>query len=114
MGITFLCNRIYPVQDRKAFLALLKKSLDDSLSMLNVGGRIAVITFHSLEDRIVKEEFKKRSSVAKVDKRIPLKADELEKPAYELLNRKPILASETELAANNRSHSAKLRIIKRV
>ncbi len=92
----------------------LQKGLQQALDMLGHGGIGCVITFHSLEDRIVKEEFKKRSSVAKVDKRIPLKADELEKPAYELLNRKPILASETELAANNRSHSAKLRIIKRV
>lgn len=92
----------------------LQKGLQQALDMLGHGGIGCVITFHSLEDRIVKEEFKKRSSVAKVDKRIPLKADELEKPAYELLNRKPILASKTELAANNRSHSAKLRIIKRV
>lgn len=92
----------------------LQNGLQQALDMLGHGGIGCVITFHSLEDRIVKEEFKKRSSVAKVDKRIPLKADELEKPAYELLNRKPILASETELAANNRSHSAKLRIIKRV
>ena len=92
----------------------LQNGLQQALDMLGHGGIGCVITFHSLEDRIVKEEFKKRSSVAKVDKRIPLKADELEKPAYELLNRKPILASEAELAANNRSHSAKLRIIKRV
>lgn len=92
----------------------LRICLNDALEMLNVDGRIAVISFHSLEDRIVKETFQKASSAPKIDKRIPLRADQIESAPYRLINKKPILANEQELNENNRSHSAKLRVIERV
>lgn len=88
--------------------------LEDALDMLEVSGRLAVISFQSLEDRIVKDTFASRSKGPKIDKRIPLLPDEIEEAPYRLINRKPILASEEELEENNRSHSAKLRIIERV
>ena len=92
----------------------LRICLKDALEMLNVGGRIAVISFHSLEDRIVKETFQSASSTPKIDKRIPLRADQIESAPYRCVNKKPILASQEELDENNRSHSAKLRVIERV
>lgn len=94
-------------------LSSLETGLSDGLSMLKKGGRAAVITFHSLEDRIVKEMFVERSSVEKVDKRIPLMPDQIKEADYQLLNKKPILPSDVENTENNRSHSAKLRGILR-
>ena len=88
--------------------------LEDALDMLEVHGRLAVISFQSLEDRIVKETFAARSKGPQIDKRIPLLPSEIEEAPYRLVNRKPILAGEEELEENNRSHSAKLRIIERV
>ncbi|MEG0177450.1 16S rRNA (cytosine(1402)-N(4))-methyltransferase RsmH [Anaerorhabdus sp.] len=95
-------------------LESLKQGLRDAVNMLSVGGRCAIITFHSLEDRIVKEIFNEFSTVEAVDKRIPLLPEQMETPSYKLVNKKPISASEDELAMNNRSHSAKLRVIERV
>lgn len=92
----------------------LEECLNDACECLNVQGRICVISFHSLEDRIVKDTFKRKSSVVDVDKRIPLKASEIKTADFVCVNRKPILACESELLENNRSHSAKLRIIERV
>ena len=88
--------------------------LQDAMDMLSVGGRLCVISFQSLEDRIVKEAFHERSTPKKVDKRIPMLPQDIETVDYRLVNRKPIIASEEELEENNRSHSAKLRIIERV
>lgn len=73
---------------------------------------MCVISFHSLEDRMVKEAFVRVSRPAKVDKRLPL-LDE-EEPCFNMISRKPITAAEAELRENNRSHSAKLRIIEKV
>ena len=88
--------------------------LEKACDCLNVNGRICVISFHSLEDRIVKDTFKRKSSAEDVDKRIPLKACEIRQADFRCVNRKPITAGEEERAANNRSHSAKLRILERV
>ena len=94
-------------------LSSLEIGLKDGLDMLKKGGRAAVITFHSLEDRIVKEMFVEHASVPKVDKRIPLRPDQIQEADYQLLNKKPILPSDSENEENNRSHSAKLRGIER-
>lgn len=88
--------------------------LVDALAMLEVGGRLSVISFQSLEDRIVKETFHKVSTPKQIDKRIPILPKDMEQAPYILINKKPILASGEELEVNNRSHSAKLRIIERV
>lgn len=95
-------------------LSELETVLEDALAMLKIGGRVAVISFHSLEDRIVKETFVRMSSQPKIDKRIPLLPGQLEEAPYRLVTKKPILAEEAELKENNRSHSAKLRVIERV
>ena len=94
-------------------LKVLEKVLPDAIDILNKGGRISVITFHSLEDRIVKKIFKKESEVDELVKGLPTIPDEF-KPKITLINKKPILPSEKELKENSRSKSAKLRIIERV
>lgn len=92
-------------------LEQLETVLHDGLTMLNPHGRMAVITFHSLEDRIVKEIFKEVAVAKKVNKRLPqVGTENLE---YQLVNRKPVLASSEELEMNNRAHSAKLRGIEK-
>lgn len=93
-------------------LPQLEKVLQKGLQMLNPdGGRMAVITFHSLEDRMVKKAFASVATPKKTDKRLPQTG--IEKLEYQLINRKPVLASSAELEANNRAHSAKLRGIER-
>jgi 16S rRNA (cytosine1402-N4)-methyltransferase len=83
--------------------------------MLNKGGRIVVITFHSLEDRIVKKTFKELSEINEFYKGLPEKDIPKEfQPKIMLVNKKPILPSEEELEENSRSKSAKLRIAERV
>ena len=94
-------------------LKVLEKVLPDAINMLNKGGRIAVITFHSLEDRIVKQIFKKYSETNEIFKGMPDIPD-MYKPKIKLINKKPILPSEEELKINSRSKSAKLRIIERI
>ena len=94
-------------------LAGLKEVLDSGIKMLKPGGRFCVITFHSLEDRIVKKAFEKVSKTEKVDKRIPLKEIEISQKEYQLVNKKPIIASDDELESNHRAHSSKLRILQR-
>ena len=94
-------------------LKVLEKVLPDAIEMLNKGGRISVITFHSLEDRIVKQIFKKYSEIDPIFKGMPDIPDEY-KPKIKLVNKKPILPSEEELKNNSRSKSAKLRIIERM
>lgn len=94
-------------------LDALEHMLEQSLDLLAPNGRCAVITFHSLEDRMVKTMFKEATSVPKIDKRLPITADQVPEAAYELVTRKPILPTEQELDENRRSHSAKLRVIER-
>ena len=96
-------------------LDVLQGVLPDAIEMLNKGGRMCVITFHSLEDRIVKQEFKRNSEVNSLVS--GLKEDEIPeefKPKLKLINKKPIEATERELKENSRSKSAKLRIVERV
>ena len=88
------------------------ESIQQAMDLLAIGGRISVITFHSLEDRLTKQLFKEASTV-EVPKGLPFIPDEL-KPKMELVNRKPILPSQEELEENNRSHSAKLRIAQKI
>lgn len=94
-------------------LKVLEGVLPDAIDALNVGGRICVITFHSLEDRIVKNIFKKYSEVDPLVKGLRDIPDAY-KPKIRLVNKKPILPSEKELEENSRSRSAKLRIIERI
>lgn len=94
-------------------LDILEDALKDALSMLKVGGRICVITFHSLEDRIVKNVFKEYTDIDPKVKGLPDIPDEY-LPDYKLINRNVIIPSEEELEENNRSRSAKLRIIERI
>lgn len=88
------------------------ESIQQAIDLLAVDGRISVITFHSLEDRLTKQLFKEASTVD-VPKGLPFIPDDL-KPKLELISRKPILPSAEELELNNRAHSAKLRVAKKV
>jgi 16S rRNA (cytosine1402-N4)-methyltransferase len=91
-------------------LNILEESLRMGIDLLKPKGRMAVITFHSLEDRIVKNLFKKLS-VIEIPKGLPIISNEV--PKIRLINRKVIIASEEELDDNNRAHSAKLRVIEK-
>ncbi|MBD5832814.1 16S rRNA (cytosine(1402)-N(4))-methyltransferase RsmH [Weissella confusa] len=94
-------------------LGVVEESLAQALDMLKVGGRISVITFHSLEDRLVKTMFKEKTAVPELPAGLPIIPDEMQ-PDYKLVTRKPILPSEEEMANNHRAHSAKLRVIERL
>ena len=92
-------------------LGALEESLEQALDLLDVGGRISVITFQSLEDRLVKIMFREKTSLSgDVPQGLPVIPAGME-PNFKLINKKPIVASEEELAVNHRAHSAKLRII---
>ena len=91
----------------------LDKVLYDIIDRLNVGGRLAVITFHSLEDRIVKNVFKDCATGCKCDKSIPICVCG-HTATVKLVNKKPIEASADELSNNKRSASAKLRVIEKI
>lgn len=94
-------------------LNVLRNALEDALELLDTNGRICVITFQSLEDRIVKEIFKEVSNGPSWKRGMPINLNE-EKAKYRLITKHPIVADEDELDKNNRSHSAKLRIIERI
>lgn len=91
----------------------LDKCLEDFIDMLNVGGRMAVLTFHSLEDRIVKNVFKLESIDCICPPKTPICICH-HKAKIKLVNRKPVMASEQEQKENSRSTSAKLRIVERI
>jgi len=91
----------------------LEQALKTCLKLLNVDGRMCVISFHSLEDRIVKNIFKEVSEIDPFLKGLP-NIDKNLLPDYEIITNKPILPSEGEINYNKRSKSAKLRIIKRI
>lgn len=94
-------------------LGAVEESLEQAIELLAIHGRISVITFHSLEDRLVKNMFKEYSQVKELPPGLPVIPDEYQ-PMLTVINRKPITASELELEKNNRSRSAKLRIVEKV
>lgn len=94
-------------------LEILEDAIRDALSILNIGGRVCVITFHSLEDRIVKNVFKEVTTIDKMVKGLPNIPDSY-LPDYKLVVNKAIVPSVEELEANSRSRSSKLRIIERI
>ncbi|WEV60119.1 16S rRNA (cytosine(1402)-N(4))-methyltransferase RsmH [Streptococcaceae bacterium ESL0729] len=89
-------------------LGAAEDSIEQAIDILDIDGRISVITFHSLEDRLTKTIFKEYSTVD-VPRGLPMIPDDM-LPTLKLVNRKPILASPEELEHNNRAHSAKLRV----
>ncbi len=94
-------------------LDILEEALEKALSMLNIGGRMVVISFHSLEEKITKEVFRKYTEIPDRVKGIPNIPDEY-LPDYKLISKKTIIPTEEEINLNNRSRSAKLRIIERI
>lgn len=93
-------------------LEVLKNHLDEMIGLLNPGGRICIITFHSLEDRIVKTIFKKNENPCTCPSDFPVCVCG-NKPTGIVVTKKPILPGERELAENSRSRSAKLRVFER-
>jgi len=94
-------------------LGVFERSLQQAIDLLNPGGRISVITFHSLEDRICKAAFKKAGETPNLPPGLPVIPDEY-KPEIKIITRKPIIPSEEELESNNRARSAKLRIAEKL
>lgn len=94
-------------------LGVLRRSLGDMIESLNPGGRICVISFHSLEDRIVKDTFKYYYLDCICPPEVPICTCD-KKREIEIITRKPITASKEELSVNNRAHSAKLRIAEKL
>src|SRR5699024_5322647 len=94
-------------------LDVLEPALEQALSLIKVGGRVAVITCHSLEDRIVKFYFKEKCKVDDKVKGLPNIPEEY-LPDFKLVVNKAILPSNEELEKNSRARSAKLRVIERI
>lgn len=94
-------------------LGAAEDSLEDAIKLIKVGGRVSVITFHSLEDRLTKTIFKEASSLPELPPNLPMIPAGME-PMLRVVTRKPIVPSEEELAVNNRSRSAKLRIVEKL
>ena len=94
-------------------LDVLRDTLDTMIDLLNDGGRICIITFHSLEDRIVKSNFKKNQNPCTCPSNFPVCVCG-KKSKGRVVTRKPVLPSEKELEENSRSKSAKLRVFERV
>lgn len=94
-------------------LDVIRPALESAASLLNSGGRVAVITFHSLEDRIVKQTFSSLASGCTCPKSIPVCVCG-KTPTVKLVNKKPIFPSEDEIDSNPRSRSAKLRVAEKI
>lgn len=95
-------------------LTSLRTGLEEATSLLNLHGRLAVITFHSLEDRMVKSLFKDLSSAPSVAPKLPVKASQMEQASFLSITKHPVTASELELQGNHRAHSAKLRVLEKI
>lgn len=94
-------------------LGALEESLENALDLLKINGRISVITFQSLEDRLVKNIFKEKSQIKDLPPGLPVIPDEFQ-VEYKLVTKKPIIPTDAEIQANHRAHSAKLRVIERI
>ena len=94
-------------------LEVLEKAIEKAVASLKKGGRLGIITFHSLEDRIVKNMFKELATGCKCPPELPICVCN-EKPIVKLVTRKPIGPSAEELKYNNRAHSSKLRVIEKL
>ena len=94
-------------------LEIIEPTINDIVEKLNTGGRLCIITFHSLEDRIVKQAFKKLEDPCTCPKNMPICVCG-KKPIAKVITRKPILPSTEEVEENPRSRSAKLRIIEKI
>lgn len=94
-------------------LDVLEKAIDDSLKVLKKGGRLGIITFHSLEDRIVKERFKYYEKNCVCPPELPMCNCDKEKEV-KILTKKPIIPSEEEIENNPRSKSAKFRVLRKI
>ena len=105
---TFQAIRIHINQE----LAELQVVLEAALALLEQGGRLVVISFHSLEDRIVKRFMQAQSTAPVVDRRLPIRAVDLPSPPFKLLGR--VFASDAEVAANPRARSAVMRVAERI
>lgn len=94
-------------------LGILEQAICDFVDVLNPGGVLSVITFHSLEDRIVKQSFAKLASGCECPKNFPVCVCG-KKPVVKIVNKKPIVSNSGELEKNIRAHSAKLRAVKKI
>ena len=94
-------------------LEVLENAMSKAVELLKVGGRLAILTFHSLEDRIVKNKFKDLATACKCPKDIPICVCGGVKK-FEIITKKPIIPIDDELKNNNRAHSSKLRILERI
>ena len=94
-------------------LGILKNAIKDFVDVLRTGGRMAVITFHSLEDRIVKQTFKELGRGCKCPPKFPVCVCGGQ-PVVNVMNRKPVVSSDEELKDNPRARSAKLRLIEKL
>ncbi len=106
---TFQALRIYINEE----LNSLTKALEQSLEVVGVGGRIAVISYHSLEDRIVKNFFRNESKYCICLPNVT-ECDCGHTPKIKIINKKPIIPSQNEIDSNKRSRSAKLRVVERI
>jgi S-adenosyl-methyltransferase mraW len=105
---TFQAIRIFVNRE----LEVLEEALDKAVNLLNNNGKLLVITFHSLEDRMVKEKFREYENPCTCPPEIPVCVCN-KKSLGKVITKKPIIAKESELNENNRAHSAKLRIFER-
>ncbi len=94
-------------------LGILKQAIEDFVDVLSPGGVLSVITFHSLEDRIVKQAFAELASGCQCPKDFPVCVCG-KSPIAKIINKKPVISGEKELKNNNRAHSAKLRAVKKI